>query len=426
MTAATDTSGHDQVVRSLAERARVASAALASAATAAKNGVLRWVAQELRGPALAPVLDANARDLSEGRQRGLTQAMLDRLSLNESRLGSVADGLEQVAELPDPIGEITGMRQLENGLLAGRMRVPLGVILLIYEARPNVTADAAALCLKSGNACILRGGKEAFQSNQALARLFERGLREQGLPEAAVTLVPTTDRSALQALLGLEGLIDLAIPRGGEELVRFVAAHARVPVVGHYKGVCHVYVHGDADPRLAIAIVLNAKVQRPAVCNAMETLLVDAACAHELLPRVAQALREHAVQLRCDPRAAEIIGSAKAARSQDWDTEYLDRTLSIAVVDGIDAALDHVKRHGSRHTEAIVTRSYACAQRWLREVDASMVLVNASTRFNDGFELGLGAEMGIATTKVHAYGPMGLAELTASKWIAYGAGQVRT
>jgi glutamate-5-semialdehyde dehydrogenase len=318
------------------------------------------------------------------------------------------------------------MRRLPNGLMVGRMRIPLGVVAMIYESRPNVTADAAALCVKSGNAVILRGGKEAFRTNRAFASTFATALEAEGFPAAAVTLLPTTDREATSVLIGLDGIVDLVIPRGGESLIRFVAENARVPVIRHYKGVCHVYVDGDADPDMALSIAVNSKVQRPGVCNAMETLLVDRACAEAFLPRVIGTLREHGVALRGDVAVRSLAADVEPANEADWDTEYLDAILSIAVVDGIDGALAHVAAHGSGHTEAIVTRSYERAQRWLREVDASLVLVNASTRFNDGGELGLGAEIGISTSKLHAYGPMGLEELCAEKWVAYGEGQIRT
>lgn len=415
----------ESTILQLAQRAKAASRDLAAVPSAAKNRVLRRVAADLRGPAGEALLRENARDLDAAQEMDLSAAMLDRLKLDGKRLEGVATGLEEIAAQPDPVGEVVSMHRLENGLSVGRMRVPLGVVAMVYESRPNVTADAAALCLKSGNACILRGGKEAFHSNRAFAGLFEKALEAEGLPVAAVSLVPTIDRAATLVLLGLDGLVDVAIPRGGEALIRFVAEHARVPVVRHYKGVCHVYVDGDAEPEMAERIVLNAKTQRSGVCNAMETLLVDAACAAEALPRLAAALKEKGVSLRGDSRAREVVPDLAAAGDADWDTEHLDLVASVAVVDGIEGALHHVRAHGSNHTEAIITRSYAKAQRWVHEVDASMVLVNASTRFNDGGQLGLGAEIGISTTKLHAYGPMGLAELTTLKWIGYGEGQVR-
>ncbi len=328
--------------------------------------------------------------------------------------------------LPDKVGQIVESHRLPNGLSVGRMRVPLGLVGIIYESRPNVTVDAAALCFKAGNACLLRGGKEAFGSNRALATIFEKALVAEGFDPATVTLLPTVEREATLVMIGLHGVLDLVIPRGGEGLIRFVAEHARVPVIQHYEGVCHVYVDGDADLEKAEAIAVNAKVQRPGVCNAMETLLVDEACAERALPRLARALTERGVELRGDARTRALVPEAKEATEADWDEEYLDLICAVKVVDGIEGALAHVARHGSLHTEAIVTESYTKAERWLREVDASLVLVNASTRFNDGGQLGLGAEVGISTTKLHAYGPMGLAELCTLKWIARGEGQIRS
>ena len=412
-------------VTELARRAKEGARVLATASTTAKNAVLRRAAAAMREGASRGILDANASDLRLARESGLGPALLDRLTLSTERLEGVADGVESVASLPDPVGSVSELRVLPNGLRAGRMRVPLGLIGIIYESRPNVTADAASLCIKSGNAVVLRGGKEAFHSNRALARVFEEALVAEGLPSACVTLLPTTDREATLALVALDGIVDVIIPRGGESLIRFVAEHSRVPVIRHYKGVCHVFVDSEADLDMALEIAVNSKVQRPGVCNAMETLLVDRACAAEFLPRVAAALLQRDVELRGDAGVRALVPDVRLATAEDWDTEYLDLVLSVAIVDGIDAALDHVARHGSNHTEAIVTGSYGKAQRWLREVDASLVLVNASTRFNDGGELGLGAEMGISTTKLHCYGPMGLSELCAQKWIAYGEGQIR-
>ena len=413
-------------VTELARSAKRAARDIASQPRARKDAVLRRAATEMRGSARDAILEANRLDVADGRAAGLSAALLDRLTMTPERLAQVADAVSHVAELPDPIGSVREMRRLPSGLTVGRMRIPLGVIGMIYESRPNVTADAAALCLKSGNACILRGGKEAFRSNQAFAQVFATALESEGLPAAAVTLLPTTDREATLVLVSLEGLVDLIIPRGGEALIRFVAENARVPVIQHYKGVCHVYVDETADLDMALSIALNSKVQRPGVCNAMETLLVDRRCAEDFLPRMIAAMRESGVLLRGNVGVRAIASDVEEATDADWDTEYLDKVLSVAVVDGIDGALAHVARHGSGHTEAIVTRDYARAQRWLREVDASCVLVNASTRFNDGGELGLGAEIGISTTKLHAYGPMGLEELCAEKWIAYGEGQIRT
>jgi len=413
------------LVTGLAQRAKDASRVLANASTAQKDAVLRRAAEALRGEAGDRVIEANAQDMVAAEQMGLSKAMLDRLQLDRKRLDGVADGLEQVAALPDPVGTVVEKRVLDNGLRVGKMRAPLGLIGIIYESRPNVTADAASLCLKSGNAVLLRGGKESFHSNTAIAEVFTQALAAEGLPPEAVTLLPTTDRQATLVMIGLDGILDMVIPRGGEGLIRFVAEHARVPVIQHYKGVCHVFVDGSADPEMALEIALNAKVQRPGVCNAMETLLVDAALAPTFLPKLGTAMGAKGVEIHADDRAAAHLNGVKPASEADWDTEYLDLILNVGVVDGIDAALAHVAKHGSNHTEAIVTKDAAHADRWLREVDASLVLVNASTRFNDGFALGLGAEIGISTTKLHAYGPMGLAELCTLKWVGQGEGQVR-
>ncbi|NNE19810.1 MAG: glutamate-5-semialdehyde dehydrogenase [Myxococcales bacterium] len=413
------------LVTGLARRAKDASRVLANATTAQKNAVLRRAAEALRGEPGDRVIEANERDMAAAQQMGLSKAMLDRLDLDRKRLESVADGLDQVAGLPDPVGAVVEERVLDNGLRVGKMRAPLGLVGIIYESRPNVTADAASLCLKSGNAVLLRGGKEAFHSNTAIAEVFTQALAAEGLPPEAVTLLPTTDRQATLVMIGLDGILDMVIPRGGEGLIRFVAEHARVPVIQHYKGVCHVFVDGSADPEMALEIALNAKVQRPGVCNAMETLLVDAALAPTFLPKLGAAMDAKGVEIHADDRAAAHLNGVKSASEADWDTEYLDLILNVGVVDGIDAAIAHVAKHGSNHTEAIVTKDAAHADRWLREVDASLVLVNASTRFNDGFALGLGAEIGISTTKLHAYGPMGLAELCTLKWVGQGEGQVR-
>jgi len=413
------------LVTDLAVRAKKASRALAIASTDEKNAVLRRAADALRGEPGERVLEANAKDMVAAEEMGISKAMLDRLRLDRKRLDGVAEGVDQVASLPDPVGTLVEERVLDNGLRIAKMRAPLGLIGIIYESRPNVTADAASLCLKSGNAVLLRGGKEAFHSNQAIAKIFVDALRQQGLPSEAVTLLPTTDREATLVMIGLDGILDMVIPRGGEGLIRFVAEHARVPVIQHYKGVCHVFVDSTADQKMALDIALNAKVQRPGVCNAMETLLVDEAVAATFLPKLGQAMKRKGVEIHADERAAGYLNGVKRASAEDWDTEYLDLVLNVGVVDGIDAAIEHVAKHGSNHTEAIITEDHEHADRWLREVDASLVLVNASTRFNDGFALGLGAEIGISTTKLHAYGPMGLAELCTLKWVGQGEGQVR-
>ncbi|MDH3728096.1 MAG: glutamate-5-semialdehyde dehydrogenase [Myxococcales bacterium] len=413
------------LVTELAVRAKEASRALAIASTDKKNAVLRRAAEALRGEPGDHVLEANGRDMVVAEEMGISTAMLDRLRLDRMRLDGVAEGVDQVASLPDPVGILVEERVLENGLRIGKMRAPLGLIGIIYESRPNVTADAASLCLKSGNSVLLRGGKEAFHSNQAIAEIFVDALRHEGLPPEAVTLLPTTDRQATLVMIGLDGILDMVIPRGGEGLIRFVAEHARVPVIQHYKGVCHVFVDSTANQEMALDIALNAKVQRPGVCNAMETLLVDKSVAPTFLPKLGEAMKEQGVEIHADERAAGHLNGVKRASAEDWDTEYLDLVLNVGVVDGIDGAIEHVAKHGSNHTEAIITEDRDHADRWVREVDASLVLVNASTRFNDGFALGLGAEIGISTTKLHAYGPMGLAELCTLKWVGQGEGQVR-
>ncbi|MDF1563907.1 MAG: glutamate-5-semialdehyde dehydrogenase [Deltaproteobacteria bacterium] len=377
------------------------------------------------------ILAANEADLAAAKQRGTRGALLDRLLLDEARLKAIADGVWEVAGLPDPLGRFEEETERPNGLRVARMRIPLGVIAMIYEARPNVTVDAAALCIRSGNAVVLRGGSEAIESNRALAKAIGAGLYQVGLPRSAVTLLAETDRDAILALLRLTGLVDLAIPRGGEGLIRFVVENARVPVIQHFKGVCHVYVDAAADLEKARAIVLNSKTQRPGVCNAAETLLVHEEIAEAFLPGMADALMEAGVELRCDDRALEILGGPDSpdkvtvAEKEDWDAEFLDLVLAVRVVPDLDTALDHIDAHGSFHTEAIVTEDEEAQGRWLSEVDASCVIVNASTRFNDGGELGLGVEMGISTTKMHAYGPMGLQELTARKFVVLGEGQIR-
>jgi glutamate-5-semialdehyde dehydrogenase len=414
-----------RVVAEVAQRAKAAARVVAQLPTTKKDAVLRRAAAGLRGPHLQEILAANAEDCAAARARGLAPAMLDRLRLDRARIEAMAGAIEHIVTLPDPVGEVAEQRRLPNGLTVGRMRVPLGLIAIVYEARPNVTSDAAALCLKSGNACVLRGGSEAVRSNHAIATVFAEALAAEGVPAAAVSLLPTTEREATLALLRQVGVVDLAIPRGGESLIRFVTENARVPVIQHYKGVCHLYVDADSDPEMAEAVALNSKVQRPGVCNALETLLVDRACAPTFVPRVVAAMRAQGVEVRGDVAVRALVADVTKATPADWDTEYLDLVLSVAIVDGLDGALAHIARHGTFHTEVIVTRSYANAQRFLREVDASLVLVNASTRFNDGSELGLGAEIGISTTKMHAYGPMGLRELCTQKWIGYGDGQVR-
>ncbi len=412
-------------VRGLAEDGKRASRILAKLGSRRKDAALRALAAKLRA-SVAAIGDANARDVAQAREAGLSSAMIDRLGMGPKVVESTARGVEHVMTLVDPVGSRREMHRLENGLLVGRERLPLGLIAMIYESRPNVTVDAAALCLKSGNAVLLRGGKEAQHTNAALGEVIRAALSEAGLPPDAVQIVPATDRESTRELLGLTDLVDLAIPRGGEGLIRFVAENARVPVIKHYKGVCHLFLDQGCDPAMAVALALNGKVQRPGVCNALECLLVHAADAAALLPPVAEALSAAGVELRGCPRTVELVPTARPARDDDFGAEFLDLIIAVRVVDDLDAALAHVERYGSNHSEAICTPSYAHAQRWLREVDASCVLVNASTRFNDGSELGLGAEIGISTSKLHAYGPMGLESLTTEKWIVLGDGHTRS
>lgn len=412
------------MVRTIALAAKQGGRRLASAPTAVKDAVLRRAARGII-EAAPMIAERNAEDLRRGEERGLAGPMLERLMVDRERIEGIAAAIEEIAALPDPVGAIDGLVRRPNGLQVGKMRVPLGLIAIIYESRPNVTADAAALCIKSGNGSLLRSGSEALRTSEAIADVFSLALAAEGLPPAAVSLIRTPERAAMSAVMDLSGIVDLLIPRGGEGLIRYVTENARVPVIQHYKGVCHVYVDRDADLAMAERIVLNSKTHRPSVCNSAETLLVDAACASEFLPRIAATLENAGVELRGDERARAIVGSILPAREGEFDTEHLGLAMSVAVVDGIDGALAHVAEHGTHHTEAIVTRSYERAQRWLREADASLVLVNASTRFNDGGQLGLGAEMGISTTKMHAYGPMGLEELCTRKWIALGEGQIR-
>ena len=419
-----DVRGGTSTLHSQAAAAKATTRRLAAATTREKNAALHAIADAIEAERDA-ILGGNRVDLDAAESKGLSGALLDRLRLTEARIAQMATGVRQVAALPDPVGRIDRLETRPNGLRVGRMRVPLGLVGIVYEARPNVTIDAAALCLKSGNACLLRGGSEALASNRALVAIATEAIASVGLPRESVSFVDQTDREGVREMARLSGVLDLLIPRGGEGLIRFVTDHATVPVIQHYKGVCHVYVDGAADLAMAEAIAVNAKVHRPGVCNAMETLLVDAACAHAFLPRIAAAMIAKGVTLRGCPRTRSLVPSMEAASEADWDTEYLDLVLSIRVVDGLDAALAHIAAHGTGHTEAIVSTDRDRGDRFVREVDASLVLVNASTRFNDGFELGLGAEMGISTTKLHAYGPMGLEELCAQKWVGYGSGQVR-
>jgi len=415
----------DGYMADLGRRARAASRALARASTSAKNQALTAIAGAIDA-SRAILSDANRQDLEAGAAKGLDDALLDRLELTPARIDTLIEGLHQIAALPDPVGAITDLNYRPSGIQVGRMRVPLGVIGIIYESRPNVTADAAGLCLKSGNATILRGGSEAFASNQAIADCIRRGLAQAGLPDDGVQLVATTDRAAVGALIASPEHIDVIIPRGGKGLIERISREARVPVIKHLDGICHVYIDAAADLDKAFRIAMNAKTQRYGTCNTMETLLVDAPVAEAILPRLSAALVEKGVELRGCARTRDVLPDALPATEADWDTEYLAPILSIRIVDGLDAAMDHIARHGSAHTDSIVTQDYGKARRFLREVDSSSVMVNASTRFADGFEYGLGAEIGISTDKFHARGPVGLEGLTSVKFVVLGDGEIRT
>ncbi|MDM3871497.1 glutamate-5-semialdehyde dehydrogenase [Porticoccus sp. W117] len=405
------------------QQARSASRALARASSEQKNRALLAMADALDG-AREQLLAANDKDVAAGRESGLDAALLDRLALDHSRIDGMIEGLQQVAALEDPVGAIDDMRYRPSGIQLGKMRVPLGVVGIIYESRPNVTIDAASLCLKSGNAAILRGGSEAFHSNCAIAECVAAGLRQADLPEAAVQLIATTDRAAVGQLIAMPDYVDVIIPRGGRGLIERISNEARVPVIKHLDGICHVYIDGEADLEKAFNIALNAKTHRYGVCNAMETLLVAEPVAAQILPRLAAAYAEKKVELRGCARTAELI-SCNPASEQDWATEYLAPVLSIRVVADVSGAMDHIAQYSSGHTESIVTENYTTGRRFLTEVDSSSVLINASTRFADGFEYGLGAEIGISTDKFHARGPVGLEGLTSQKWIVFGDGQIR-
>ena len=409
-----------QQMRLLAERSRDASRALARLDSERKNSLLRAMADGIEKSA-DRIQPANARDLEAGKKAGLASAMLERLTLTNKRISEMAKGMREVAALPDPVGKTISEWTRPNGIRIQKVRVPIGVILIIYESRPNVTADAGCLCFKTGNAVILRGGSEAIHSNLAIAE----AMNVPGLPANSITVVPTTDRAAIDELLQLDDLINLCIPRGGEGLIRAVAEKSRIPVIKHYKGVCHVYVDRDADFDMAEEIVVNAKCQRPGVCNAIETLLIDEKIADQFLPRVAKALAEKKVELRGDDRTRQLVPSAKPATEDDWYAEYLDLILAVRVINGVDEAIDHITKYGSAHSDAIVTGNKATAEKFLREVDSSSVFWNASTRLADGAQYGFGAEIGISTDKLHARGPMGLEELTSYKFVVVGDGQLR-
>lgn len=413
-----------QEIRERVQEAKEASRGLAFATSLQKNQALKGMAEALRREEEA-IRRENRRDLEAAEGSGQIPAFLDRLKLNSPRIRAMAEALEEIAELPDPVGEVTGMEVRPNGLRVGRMRVPLGVVGVIYESRPSVTAEAAALCLKSGNAVILRGGKEALSSNIAIANILKREASQAGLPEGCITLIENPDRAAVLELLKLSDLIDVLIPRGGPDLIRFVVENSGIPVIRHEKGICHIFVDEDANFGMAEEIAFNAKAERPGVCNAMETLLLHEKVAPTFLPMIARRLEEAGVELRGCPRSKALYPLLKEASDEDWDTEYLDLILSIRVVADLEEAMDHIARHGSGLAEAIVTDNYSHALRFLQGVDSSCVFVNASTRFADGGEFGMGAEIGISTQKLHARGPMGLRELTCTKFIILGQGQVR-
>jgi glutamate-5-semialdehyde dehydrogenase len=415
----------EQQIKDMAKAGKEASRELRRVSRTKKDAALQLMAVKLMEREKA-IRQENEKDLSLAKEQGMNAAMLDRLTLDAKTLQSIAEALREVASLPDPVGEVTGMWKRPNGLVVGRVRIPLGVIGFIYESRPNVTVDAASLCLKAGNAVILKGGSEAIRSNLILGQILGEALRETGLPPAAIQVIPTTERDATRMLLQQEDDVDVIIPRGGEGLIRFVTDHSRIPVLRHYKGVCHVYVDEFADLPMAAEICFNAKVQRPAVCNAMETLLVHEGVAEAFLPVMLKRFRDAGVEIRGCPKTVALMPEATPAEPSDWPAEFLDLILAVKVVKGLDEALDHIETYGSSHTEAIVTSNYDRAQRFLQEVNSSVVLVNASTRFNDGNQLGLGAEIGINTSKLHAFGPMGLAELTTQKFVVYGSGQIRT
>jgi glutamate-5-semialdehyde dehydrogenase len=413
-----------KIIQKIAQDAAEASRKLSRASATEKNNVLLQMADELERNGKF-LLAENAKDVTHAKKSGISGAMLERLTLKQGTVEQMAKGLREVAALPDPVGKVISMWRRPNGLLVGKMRIPLGVIGIIYESRPNVTVDAAALCLKAGNAVILRGGSEAIKSNLAIASILQGVLKKTSLPVNAIQVIGLTDREAVSEMLKLEEYIDLIIPRGGEELIRAVVAQSKIPVIKHYKGVCHIFVDAQADMDMAVNICLNAKTQRPGVCNALETLLVHQDIASKFLPLVANKLKKAGVVIRGCEKTRTILKKIEKASEADWYAEYLDLILAVKIVKDIDEAIAHIEKYGSLHTESIITNDYANSQRFLNEVNSSTVLINASTRFSDGFELGLGAEIGISTTKLHAFGPMGLEELTTTKFIIYGNGQVR-
>ncbi len=409
----------------LAIATRQASLQMAVLSSGVKNELLLKMAADLEA-AEVELQQENEKDLQAAREKGMAAAMVDRLALTPKVIKGMADGLREVAALPDPVGEVTGMWLRPNGIQVGRQRIPLGVIGIIYESRPNVTADAAGLCLKSGNAVVLRGGSEAIHSNTAIGAILQQTMEGLGLPKAALQVVTTSDRNAVTELLKLEDQIDLIIPRGGEGLIRFVSENSRIPVIKHYKGVCHTYVDAAADLQMAEEICINEKVQRPGVCNAMETLLIHQDVAGRFLPQISAAMRKEGVELRGCEKSRQIVADLVPATEEDWPAEYLELILAVRVVDSYEQAKEHIETYGSLHTEVIVTNDYQLSQRFLREINSSVVMVNASSRFSDGNQLGLGAEIGISTTKLHSFGPMGLEDLTTRKFVVLGTGQVRS
>ena len=420
-------------MQTVGKQARAASRALAAANTGAKNSALMTIYDELVD-AKSDILTANKIDMDKGQKNNLDAALLDRLELNDERFDGMLQGLKDVSTLPDPIGEVTDMTYQPSGIHLGKMRVPLGVVGMIYESRPNVTLEAASLALKSGNAIILRGGSEAFESNQAIAKCIHQGLKKAGLPEHSVQVLQTTDRAAVGELITMTEYVDVIVPRGGKGLIARISADAKVPVIKHLDGNCHTFIDSDAEAKIALAVSVNAKTHRYGTCNTMETLLVDAAVADDMLPKIAEAIiaADDAMQLRLDDKSQAILndnakleGHLSAATSEDWDTEYLAPILAIKIVSGLDEAIEHINTHGSHHTDVIITNNYNKSQRFIREVDSASVMINASSRFADGFEYGLGAEIGISTDKIHARGPVGLEGLTSQKWIVYGHGETR-
>jgi glutamate-5-semialdehyde dehydrogenase len=410
---------------SVGKQARAAARLVAKADTAAKDKALTLAAQAIERE-FKQLLGANEEDVTAARAKKIEPAMIDRLTLTENTIAAMADGLRQIAQLPDPVGAISELKEQPSGIKVGRMRVPLGVIAIIYESRPNVTADAAGLCLKAGNSAILRGGSEAIHSNQAIAACMHEGLTGAGLPAAAVQVIETTDRAAVGELLRMNEYVDIVVPRGGKGLIERVARESRIPMIKHLDGVCHVYIDDKADLDKAVRIADNAKTQRLGTCNTMETLLIARGIADKVLPRLARIYQDKGIELRGDAAACKLVPAMKPATEEDWYTEYLAAILAVRIVDGLDQAIEHIAQYGSQHTDAIVTEDAARARRFLREVDSSSVIVNASTRFADGYEYGLGAEIGISTDKLHARGPVGLEGLTSQKWVVFGDGQIRT